>query len=160
MPKKKQGELKNISFSLKKKEEFIKKCNRNNEKSYRAIPKLIFIESKKRVKKERMQQSISILIVRTISNRIRACVRTRDVMKSVENGWVCSGQQSVLPPLFTRKEVQLGSGAIHEPRERRRGEEEVYTHLVRRRVSDPSTKVVGTCLCNCVSHHRRGAVVF
>lgn len=79
-----------------------------------------------------MQQSISILIVRTISNRIRACVRTRDVMKSVENGWVCSGQQSVLPPLFTRKEVQLGSGAIHEPRERRRGEEEAYTHLVRR----------------------------
>lgn len=107
-----------------------------------------------------MQQSISILIVRTISNRIRACVRTRDVMKSVENGWVCSGQQSVLPPLFTRKEVQLGSGAIHEPRERRRGEEEVYTHLVRRRVSDPSTKVVGTCLCNCVSPQtRRGCVL-
>lgn len=107
-----------------------------------------------------MQQSISILIVRTISNRVRACVCTRDVMKSVENGWVCSGQQSILPPLFTRKEVQLGSGAIHEPRERRRGEEKVYTHLVRRRVSDLSTKVARMCSCNRVLHHKRGAVVF
>lgn len=101
--KNREIQLKNISFSQKKKNSFKKKKKSAIEKSYRAIPKLIFIKSKKRVKKGRMQQSISILIVRAISNRIRACVCTHDVMKSVENGWVCSGQQFSRHCLHGRK---------------------------------------------------------
>lgn len=126
--KNREIQLKNISFSQKKKNSFKKKKKSAIEKSYRAIPKLIFIKSKKRVKKGRMQQSISILIVRAISNRIRVCVCTHDVMKSVENGWVCSGQQFSRHCLHGRKfnsevalfittwEAEGRRGGVHAPR--------------------------------------------
>lgn len=52
----------------------------------------------------------------------------RDVMKSVEKWMGVLRIVVVLPALFTRKEVQLGSGTIHESHTRGRA---AYTHAVR-----------------------------
>lgn len=48
---------------------------------------------------------------------VRDC---RDAMKSAENRWVRSRDRVTPPALYARKEVQLGSGAIHEFREETR----------------------------------------
>lgn len=61
----------------------------------------------------------------------------------------------VLPALFTRKEVELGSGTIHESCARVGTRVQAYTHPAPRRVSESATKLPA-CVRKCTDE--RGAV--